>query len=158
MKAVSPIDFVAVNDALCRFFLSFDTRDWALMTECLSSLVFIDYSSSGREDPSTMSGEDFVKRRENAVDNLAKHHSFSNLLLSYDQDEDSVSARCNYLILRFGESESLNIAGDNFFHSCGTYEFSLSRASNGWRISSIRQHALKSWGNKSLHRGSRTAS
>ena len=80
MKAVSPNDFIEVNDVLCRFFLSFDRRDWASMADCLSSLVFIDYSSSGREKPSTMSGKDLIKRRENAVDSLAKHHSFSNLL------------------------------------------------------------------------------
>lgn len=158
MKAVSPNDFIEVNDVLCRFFLSFDRRDWASMADCLSSLVFIDYSSSGREKPSTMSGKDFIKRRENAVDSLAKHHSFSNLLQSYEQDEDSVSARCNYLILRFGDSQSRDIAGENFFHSCGAYEFLLSRVDDCWKISSIKQHALQSWGNKSLHGGSRVGS
>ncbi|HZX15818.1 MAG TPA: nuclear transport factor 2 family protein [Pseudomonas sp.] len=158
MKAVSPNDFVAINDVLCRFFLSFDRRDWASMTNCLSSLVFIDYSSSGREKPSSMSGKDFVKRRENAVDNLAKHHSFSNLLLAYEQNEDSVSARCNYLILRFGDSQSTDIGGENFFHSCGNYDFLLSRADDCWRISSITQHALQSWGNRNLHGGSRAGS
>jgi len=154
MKAVSPSDFFAINDVLCRFFLSFDRRDWALMSNCLSSLVFIDYTSSGREKPSTMSGMDFVRRRENAVDNLAKHHSFSNLLVAYEQDEDTVSARCNYLILRFADCQSADIAGDNFFHSCGDYEFLLSRADEHWKIKSITQHALQSWGNRSLHGGS----
>lgn len=158
MKVVSPNDFVAINDVLCRFFLSFDRRDWALMTDCLCSLVFIDYSSSGREDPSTMSSKDFVKRRENAVDNLAKHHSFSNLLLTYGQNEGAVIARCNYLILRFGDSQLTDRSDENFFHSCGNYEFLLSRADDCWRISGITQHALQSWGNRTLHGGSRAGS
>lgn len=149
MKTVNPTVFMQINDVLCRFFLSFDRRDWPAMVECLAPQVAIDYSSSGREQPTTMSGQDFVSRRQNAVDKLAKHHSFSNLLITQGADERTVSARCNYLILRFDPAGS----DEDFFHSCGSYEFELVEIEGDWKISSIKQDALRSWGNASLHGG-----
>lgn len=138
-----------INDLLCRFFLTFDSRDWPAMVECLAPQVAIDYSSSGREQPMSMSGPDFVSRRQNAVDTLAKHHSFSNLLITPSADEHVVGARCNYLILRFDPAGS----DADFFHSCGSYEFGFENIDSDWKISSIKQNTLRSWGNASLHGG-----
>lgn len=154
MTSVDSNVFLQIHNVLCRFFLSFDRKDWASMAECLCAQVEIDYASSGREQPSRMSGLDFVKRRQGAVDGLTKHHSFSNLLVEQTQDPRIVSARCNYLILRFDLSSPIDAATDNFYHSCGSYEFTCSEAQGSWRIASIKQNALQSWGNSSLH-GSR---
>ncbi|TLX62420.1 hypothetical protein DN820_16520 [Stutzerimonas nosocomialis] len=143
--------FIQINDVLCRFFLAFDQKDWSSMADCLASEVAIDYASSGREAPLTMSGQDFVERRRKAVDSLAKHHSFSNLLVT-QVSQTRVSARCNYLILRF--SSLPGAADEDFFHSCGSYEFGLSTVDGYWKIASIKQNALRSWGNASLHGGS----
>lgn len=153
MEALDALDHIAINDVLCRFFLAFDKRDWPVMENCLASEVFIDYSSSGREQPSTMSGAEFVQRRRDAFDTLAKHHSFSNLLLS--KDEDGVTGRCNYLILRF--ARHFEGEGEDFYHSCGAYEFGFRKAENAWKITSITQRALRSWGNRQLHGGTRGA-
>lgn len=150
MKTVDPTVFMQINDRLCRFFLSFDNRDWPAMVECLAPQIAVDYSSSGREQPTTMSGPDFVSRRQSAVDRLAKHHSFSNLLITGGVDERVVSARCNYLILRFDPAGS----DKDFFHSCGSYEFGFEDMEGDWRITSIKQNTLRSWGNASLHGGS----
>ena len=153
MKALDALDHIAINDVLCRFFLAFDERDWAAMENCLATEVFIDYASSGREQPSTMSGAEFVLRRRNAVDTLAKHHSFTNLLLT--RDGDGVKGRCNYLILRF--DRDFKGEGEDFYHSCGAYEFLFASAESGWKITNISQRALRSWGNRQLHGGSRKA-
>lgn len=151
MQALDPLDHIAINDVLCRFFLAFDERDWAAMETCLAREVFIDYASSGREPPSTMSGADFVQRRRDAVDNLAKHHSFSNLVLS--NKPEGVRGRCNYLILRF--DCEFKGAGEDFYHSCGAYELRFGKAEGLWKITSITQKALRSWGNRQLHGGTR---
>jgi hypothetical protein len=153
MKTMDALDHIAINDVLCRFFLAFDERDWTAMANCLAPEVFIDYSSSGRERSSVMSGSAFVQRRRDAVDTLAKHHSFSNLLLS--KEADGVRGRCNYLILRF--DRDVREQGEDFYHSCGAYEFLFSKAEGSWRITSITQNALRSWGNRQLHGGTRKA-
>lgn len=153
LQNLDPIDHIAINDVLCRFFAAFDERDWTAMDSCLAPEVFIDYSSSGREQPRAMSGSEFVQRRRDAVDSLAKHHSFSNLLLS--READTVRGRCNYLILRF--DRDFRGPGENFYHSCGAYEFLFSKAHGPWKITSIVQRALQSWGNSQLHGGTRKA-
>jgi hypothetical protein len=151
MEPLNPLDHIAINDVLCRFFLAFDERDWTAMESCLAPEIFIDYASSGRERPSSMSSAEFVQRRRNAVDTLSKHHSFSNLLLT--KQEDGVQGRCNYLILRF--DRDFKGEGDDFYHSCGAYELLFGRAEGAWKITSITQRALRSWGNRQLHGGSR---
>jgi hypothetical protein len=153
MEAIDSVDHIAINDVLCRFFLAFDERDWTAMANYLAPEVFVDYSSSGREQPGAMSGSEFVCRRRGAIDTLAKHHSFSNLLLS--KKADSVKGRCNYLILRFDRENAGE--GEDFYHSCGAYEFLFSKAEGAWRITSITQRALRSWGNPQLHGGTREA-
>ncbi len=153
MEPLDAVDHISINDLLCRFFLAFDERDWAAMETCLAAEVFIDYASSGREQPSTMSNSKFVQRRRNAFDTLAKHHSFSNLLLT--KEESGVRGRCNYLILRF--DRAFTGEGEDFYHSCGAYEFLFGRAEGAWKITSITQRALQSWGNRQLHAGTRKA-
>jgi hypothetical protein len=153
MQTVEALDHIAINDILCRFFLAFDERDWATMSDCLAPEVFVDYSSSGREQPGPLARAAFVERRRGAVDTLAKHHSFSNLLLS--RDGDGVYGRCNYLILRFDRGS--HGEGEDFYHSCGAYDFRFGRFDGSWKMSSITQRALRSWGNRDLHGGSRKA-
>jgi hypothetical protein len=153
MNGIETRDREMIHDLLCRFFLAFDTRDWALMAATLSPDVFVDYASSGREEPTAMSAADFVARRRSAVDALSKHHSFSNLLST--REEGKVTARCNYTILRFATEPPLE--GEDFYHSCGSYEFEFDNPDRSWAIASIKQRQLKSWGNRSLHGGSRPA-
>ena len=151
MELQDPLDHIAINNLLCRFFLAFDERDWTAMERCLAPEVFIDYASSGREQPSTMSSAEFVQRRRNAIDTLSKHHSFSNLLLT--KEERGVRGRCNYMILRFDRAFTGD--GDDFYHSCGAYEFLFGKAEGAWKITNITQRALQSWGNRQLHAGTR---
>jgi SnoaL-like protein len=151
VEALEASDYIGIQDVLCRFFLAFDERDWQVMTSCLAPEIFVDYSSSGREQPGTMSAAAFVQRRRDAVDALAKHHSFSNLLLT--KGSGAAKGRCNYLILRF--DREFKGPGEDFYHSCGSYEFSFSKTAGLWKITSITQRALRSWGNTQLHGGSR---
>jgi hypothetical protein len=151
MSGIETCDREMIHDIICRFLLAFDTRDWALMETILAPEVFVDYASSGREEPMTMSAADFVARRRSAVDALSKHHSFSNLLLTWE--EGRINARCNYNILRFASEPP--VEGEDFYHSCGSYEFEFSKLERGWAIASITQCHLKSWGNRSLHGGSK---
>lgn len=140
-----------VHDLLCRFFLCFDERGWAMMETLLAAEVSVDYASSGREAPSRMSGPAFVARRRDAVDTLSKQHSFSNLDVT--MAPEGLRARCNYLILRFSQDQVAG--GDDFFHSCGAYFFDFVRGDGSLKISGITQHLLRSWGNRDLHGGSR---
>lgn len=143
--------YLEAHEVLCCFFAAFDKRDWPSMSACLAPEIFIDYSSSGREAPGMMTGEEFVRRRASAVDNLTKQHSFSNLCVTKNLEEENVAASCNYLILRFDLRNPKQ--EENFYHSCGEYLFEMVVLSNKLKISSIKQLKLQSWGNISLHGG-----
>ena len=67
LEGLDALDHIAINDVLCRFFAAFDERIGQQWTT-VSPKVFIDYSSSGREQPRVMSGSEFVQRRRDAVD------------------------------------------------------------------------------------------
>jgi len=151
MHRPTSIEREDIHDLLCRFFLAFDERDWTAMEGTLADRLAIDYASSGREPPTEMSGAAFVSRRRDAVDELSKQHSFSNLLLTTASGR--LKARCNYLILRFAKGGVT--AGEDFFHSCGAYEFDFIREGKALKICAITQRALRNWGNRQLHGGSR---
>lgn len=63
--------------------------------------------------------------------------------------------RGNYLILRF--NPDFKGEGKDFYHSCGSYESRSGKAEGAWRITSITQRALGSWGKRQLHGGTRKA-
>ena len=42
--------------------------------------------------------------------------------------------------------------GEDFYHSCGAYEFLFGRAEGAWKITSITQRALQSWGQSATAR------
>ncbi|MEE4622393.1 hypothetical protein V2L00_01615 [Pseudomonas alliivorans] len=139
--------FVA-HDLLCRFFASFDKRDWIGMRSVLAPEIFVDYSSSGRETARKIAAEEFVNARANAKDGLTKQHNFSNLSV-VESTAEKLVVSCHYLILRFDLlSTDQQI---NFYHSCGEYVFELVPFERQYRIASIKQAMLQSWGNASLH-------
>lgn len=150
MSSVDVPARLAIHDLLCRFFAAFDERDWDAMVEALEPEIFVDYSSSGREQPRRMPAAEFVERRRGAVDDLVKQHGFSNLLLT--DEPDGPKGRCHYLILRFARGP---VEGEGFYHSCGSYEFKFAGAGDRFRIAAIRQMTLRSWGDRELHTGSR---
>lgn len=146
---MNPQVFFDINNTLCRFFLAFDQRNWALMEECLAPEILIDYESSGRDPLEQVTAQEFIRRRASAIDDLAKQHSFSNLYISEKDTQDSVIASCNYLILRFSKKHVQN--DNSFYHSCGQYEFTFASNGKHWLIAAIKQLQIRSWGDKSLH-------
>lgn len=140
--------FYEINNLLCSFFAAFDKREWSLMSTCLAPQVFIDYASSGRDHPELIDKHEFIRRRSDSPDKLSKQHSFSNLHIAGESEDPSITASCNYLILRFATNPA---TGDDFYHSCGQYRFQLKRHGHEWVIAAILQSQLRSWGNPTLH-------
>lgn len=140
--------YFTAHDLLCRFFASFDKHDWIGMRSVLAPDIFVDYASSGRETARQIPSEEFVSARANAKDNLTKQHNFSNLLIMESTAEKLVIS-CHYLILRFDLPNTDQQT--NFYHSCGEYVFELVPLEPQYRIASIKQAMLRSWGNASLH-------
>ncbi|WP_440809074.1 nuclear transport factor 2 family protein [Pseudomonas syringae] len=139
--------FVA-HDLLCRFFAAFVNRDWIGMRSVLAPEIFVDYSSSGRETAREIAAEEFVNARANAEDGLTKQHNFSNLLV-VESTAEKLVVSCHYLILPFDLLSTDQQT--NFYHSCGEYVFGFAPFERQYRIASIKQVMLQSWGDARLH-------
>jgi hypothetical protein len=146
-------DKLACNDLLCRFFQSFDEKDWTAMRRCLADEVYTDYSSFRDVAAGTIGGDRYVEQRRAALNELDMQHNFLNLAV--DTSGDTATARCNYIIHRF--HPSFAGASDQFFHSYGHYHFGLQRGADGWRIASITQVLLRNHGNREIHGATRSA-
>jgi hypothetical protein len=143
---------LACNDLLCRFFQSFDEKDWIAMRACLCDEVFTDYSSFRDVPAGTVSGDRYVDQRRAALAALDMQHNFLNLAVDVSGEE--AEARCNYIIHRFHPSfDGMN---DNFFHSYGHYIFGFRREFGGWRIAQIKQVLLRNHGNREIHGATRS--
>lgn len=148
---MSALDRDAINDLLCRFFQSFDEKDWPAMRACLADTVWVDYSSFRDVAPGEISGDRYVAQRKAALSALEMQHNFLNLRV--DVEGDTAAAWCNYLIHRF--QPNFDGAADGFFHSYGRYEFAFAREEAGWRIGRIRQILLQNHGNPEIHGATR---
>ena len=145
-------DKLACNDLLCRFFQSFDDKDWTAMRACLADEVFTDYSSFRDVPAGTISGDRYVKQRQAALNSLDMQHNFLNLAI--DVSGDYADARCNYIIHRF--HPSFDGTNDQYFHSYGHYRLGFRRETDGWRIARITQVLLRNHGNSEIHGATRS--
>ena len=143
---------LAINDLICRFFQSFDEKDWTAMRDCLADRVLTDYSSFRAVPPAEIEGERYVEQRRAALSTLAMQHNFLNLRVEIDGD--AAAARCNYIIYRFAPDH--DGSGDDFFHSYGHYKLALARRDGRWRIGGITQVLLRNHGNAELHGATRS--
>ncbi len=142
---------LACNDLLCRFFQSFDEKDWTAMRACLCDEVFTDYSSFRDVPAGTIRGDRYVEQRRAALSALDMQHNFLNLAVAVAGE--TAEARCNYIIHRF--DPAFDGANDRFFHSYGRYIFGFRRAADGWRIARITQNLLRNHGNPEIHGATR---
>lgn len=140
-----------IHDLVCRFMQAFDDKDWVLLRACLTDVVFCDYSSLRGTPPGEEEAEQYVARRQAALNSLHMQHNFSNLRVEVDGAR--ARGRCNFVIHRF--APGFTGSPEQFFHTYGHYQLDFTREASGWRIRGITQVVLQSHGNPALHAGAR---
>jgi hypothetical protein len=138
-----------INELLTRFFLALDDRNWRMMRDCLSDLVFADYSSAGAA-ASTVWADRYVEDRRTALGGRALQHSFANLRVELDAAGETAMARCNYVVRRLHSAP--DETGHSQVQSCGVYFFAFADVRGMWKITSITQHRMRNRGNRGIHR------
>jgi 3-phenylpropionate/cinnamic acid dioxygenase small subunit len=139
----------AINDLLTRFFQAFDEKNWRTIRACLCDEVFADCSSFRNSPPAMMTGDQYVEQRRFALRSLDTQHNIANLRVWLDESTQTATARCNFVIHRFGPS--VDGDGGDYFHSYGSYEFVFVCGNPGWRILHIAQELLRSVGDGQIH-------
>lgn len=117
----------AVADALARFILALDDRDWDTVTEWLGETVRIDYTSLFEGEPETVAGPELVARWQGLLTGLDGHqHLLGPAVIDVDGDE----ARAQMHV-----TGTHALDGDSWVVG-GTYRMAL-RRSDRWRIVAI---------------------
>ncbi|MCX6957990.1 MAG: nuclear transport factor 2 family protein [Verrucomicrobiae bacterium] len=131
-----------IRNLIARFANSFDLKDWKGMQSLLMDNVNCDYTSL-RKTKTTLTAEEYVQQRINALEKLQTQHLFSNLEISISGDQ--ATCRCSSLILRRLQSD--------FFNTHAFYEFTLFYKNDQWLIGKIKQEVLWNEGNPKIHAG-----
>ena len=133
-----------LQDLVARFANSFDLKEWDRLAECLTANVHTDYSDLRGTPPETMSREEFVGQRRSALHDLQTHHLAGNLEMALSGD--TTSLKVSMMIHR------RNDAGETLTTHC-LYFFGVEQEQGVWRIGSIRQKVLMSYGESAIHKG-----
>lgn len=127
-----------------KFANSFDTKDWNGLQSILADKVHCDYRSlRGVEE--TLSADDYVAKRIEALDHLTTHHMMANHQVTISNGKATCVA----------SSVIWRNDGDQIFNTHAVYHFELKRDSKLWKIYSIKQDVLWNEGEKSIHSGAK---
>jgi hypothetical protein len=122
-----------VQDLLTRLFVSIDEGRWEDVADCFSEKVLIDLSSTGAGKPTRTTRKKAVEALQTPLKGLAAvHHQLGNGLVQVGEAEASAFCYCT-------ESDYLpNETGESTLTSVGSYDFHLSRESEGWKVEGRR--------------------
>ena len=134
----------AVNQLIARFANNFDLKAWDDLRDCLTESVYTDYSALRGTPPETLTGNQFVELRRQALQHLKTHHLAANYEINITDNQGD--ARVSMVIYRKNET------GDVLNTHC-LYLFGVKKMNHTWRIFSIVQKVFWSDGNTKLHQG-----
>lgn len=129
---------------VARFANSFDLKEWNCLADCLSPSLYTDYRELRGTEPATMSREEFVESRREALQALQTHHLAGNVEI--DISGSSAQLKVSMLICRRAQS------GESLTTHC-LYFLGAELRPEGWRFKSIRQKVLISDGDTRIHKG-----
>lgn len=131
-----------IQNVISKFANSFDTNDWKGLRATLSDEVACDYSSL-RGIKETVSGNTYVAKRIEALDDIHTHHLISNYEITITGDK----AHCIASVIIWRKTQ------DKEFNTHALYTFGLQREADAWRICSIKQEVFWNQGDSSIHKG-----
>lgn len=131
-----------IQNVISKFANSFDTNDWKGLRATLSDEIVCDYSSL-RGIKETVSGDAYVAKRIEALDDIHTHHLISN----YEIDITGDKANCIASAIIWRKAQ------DKEFNTHALYTFGLQKEGDTWCICSIKQEVFWNKGDPSIHKG-----
>jgi hypothetical protein len=137
-------DYEAILSLLGKLANSFDLKSWEDLKTCLAGSIYTDYSALHGTPPTTLSAEDFVTLRRQALGSLHTHHLMANPEIQVDGGTGTV--RVSMLIRRNDSSAK------SFTTHC-LYELGVEKQAGNWKIRAIKQNVLWNEGDPLIHKG-----
>jgi ketosteroid isomerase-like protein len=139
------MDRLDVIDTCTRLVWHTDQREWDRLTEVLAEQVTLDYTSLNGGDPITLTPAEVVNAWQNTLGGFdATQHLLANHLVTVEGD----AAVCTAAFQATHRKASPH--GAALWTLGGTYSFSLTRGTGGWRITGVVMTAMWGDGNRGL--------
>ena len=132
-----------VKEKLEKFAESFDSKNWNSMEQCLADFISIDYSSFRNKPKCNISKHEYILEKKIGIGHLNTKHNFFDYQIIPCQLK--AKCKCKFEIKRLEESSG------KYFHTKGTYIFTLIYFKNKWRIDSIIQIVKEQIGDREIH-------
>ena len=137
-----------IIEVITRLFIGTDNRNWDQVKACFSHTVLFDMSSLGAGDPKEMRPDDIVAMWDAGLKPLkAVHHQAGNFLV--DVNGRKADAFCYGIAIHYLPNKTNN----NTRTFVGSYDFSLAKGDELWRICKFKFNLKFIDGNQDLESG-----
>jgi 3-phenylpropionate/cinnamic acid dioxygenase small subunit len=122
-----------VRDVITRLFIATDERDWPGLLDCFTDQVLFDMQSMTGQPPATVSAREIAAGWETGLKPIqAVHHQVGNfrIRISGDNAEASCYGSASHYLR--------NATGNNTRTFVGTYDFSLAKEGEAWKITRFK--------------------
>jgi hypothetical protein len=139
------MDTQNIIEAVHRFFIAVDDRDWKVVETSFSDTVLLDYTSLVGGEPASLKPDQIIDSWKKVLPGFDKtHHQLGNYLTEVNSKQAKVfcyGTATHYLV---------NETGNNVWTVVGSYDFELNELKNTWQITKMKFNFKYSDGNNDL--------
>lgn len=134
------------QEVITALFVATDEHQWNTVEQIFNDEVVLDYSSMTGDPAARLSPADITTAWKGILPGFRyTHHQLGNFLVSVKIDKADV--KCYGTATHYLEDE-----GGNVWTVVGTYDFSLTRSGDSWRVDSMKFNFKYQDGNTALPR------
>ena len=134
----------AISERVIKYAMAIDRADWALLAECFTDPVHVDFSEAGMP-ASDFPREQFVNFARMGLSGFeARQHLSPNHVIEFDASDPDRAVCQSYM---YAQHYLPGSPDGDFYLMRGTYTNHMRRTSRGWKIERLIQHIFWSEGN-----------
>ncbi|MEV4450397.1 MULTISPECIES: nuclear transport factor 2 family protein [Streptomyces] len=147
------VDRTEISETITRYFIALDLRDWPAMRATLTETLDLDFSELFGDPRAVVASDDFIGAAPQRMSGFrATQHISPNHVITIDSDGDSAEATA-YMYAWHAVDTPDGV--ENTYTLRGSYDISMRRTDDGWRMSRLRMHVWHEAGSKDVFRISR---
>lgn len=139
------MDKLQVIEAVNRFFIAVDNRDWQEVEAAMHSNVLLDYTSMAGGEPATLTPEQITTSWKNLLPGFdATHHQLGNYIT--EMTNTTTSVFCYGTATHYLKNDS----GNHLWTVARTYTIELTNEAGSWKINLLKFNLRYMDGNMDL--------
>lgn len=139
------MDKLQLLEAVNRFFMAVDNRDWEQVKTAMHPTILLDYTSMAGGEPATLTPEQITDSWKKLLPGFdATHHQLGNYIV------ETADEKANVLCYGTAAHYLKNDSGNHLWTVAGTYAIELSLLSGIWKIEALKFNLRYMDGNMDL--------